>query len=156
HLGQPCPSRRASQSSGQVLGTPSASHPLARRRQQRVPPAGPISWADARAPGGLEPPASGSVECDVRPEFLLTWRANCADGAVGGHRRRGVAGVARPESGQSSEPPQPGLGDELAVTDEETRKPSSATGTAAAVAGWSHGHRDVSGGWLRPTVFGAV
>jgi len=24
------------------------------------------------------------------------------------------------------------------------------------VAGWSHGHRDVSGGWLRPTVFGAV
>ncbi len=23
-------------------------------------------------------------------------------------------------------------------------------------AGWSHGHRDVSGGWLRPTVFGAV
>src|SRR5690242_2490689 len=24
------------------------------------------------------------------------------------------------------------------------------------MAGWSHGHRDVSGGWLRPTVFGAV
>ena len=23
-------------------------------------------------------------------------------------------------------------------------------------AGWSHRHRDVSGGWLRPTVFGAV
>jgi VIT1/CCC1 family predicted Fe2+/Mn2+ transporter len=42
------------------------------------------------------------------------------------------------------------------VADEETRKPSSATETAAAVAGWSHGHRDVSGGWLRPTVFGAV
>ena len=31
-----------------------------------------------------------------------------------------------------------------------------AVGTAALVAGWSHGHRDVSGGWLRPTVFGAV
>jgi VIT1/CCC1 family predicted Fe2+/Mn2+ transporter len=27
---------------------------------------------------------------------------------------------------------------------------------AAAVARWSHRHRDVSGGWLRPTVFGAV
>jgi VIT1/CCC1 family predicted Fe2+/Mn2+ transporter len=27
---------------------------------------------------------------------------------------------------------------------------------AAAAAGWSHRHRDVSGGWLRPTVFGAV
>ncbi len=27
---------------------------------------------------------------------------------------------------------------------------------AAHAAGWSHRHRDVSGGWLRPTVFGAV
>ena len=27
---------------------------------------------------------------------------------------------------------------------------------AALRAGWSHRHRDVSGGWLRPTVFGAV
>jgi VIT1/CCC1 family predicted Fe2+/Mn2+ transporter len=27
---------------------------------------------------------------------------------------------------------------------------------AATQAGWSHRHRDVSGGWLRPTVFGAV
>ncbi len=35
-------------------------------------------------------------------------------------------------------------------------EPSDATGTAALRAGWSHGHRDVSGGWLRPTVFGAV
>src|ERR1700742_33526 len=26
----------------------------------------------------------------------------------------------------------------------------------ALAAGWSHGHRDVSGGWLRPAVFGAV
>jgi VIT1/CCC1 family predicted Fe2+/Mn2+ transporter len=42
------------------------------------------------------------------------------------------------------------------VADEELDKPSYATGMAAAVAGWSHGHRDVSGGWLRPTVFGAV
>jgi VIT1/CCC1 family predicted Fe2+/Mn2+ transporter len=36
------------------------------------------------------------------------------------------------------------------------RDPAQATGTAALRAGWSHGHRDVSGGWLRPTVFGAV
>ena len=42
------------------------------------------------------------------------------------------------------------------MADEEPYKPSSATGTAALGAGWSHGHRDVSGGWLRPTVFGAV
>jgi vacuolar iron transporter family protein len=42
------------------------------------------------------------------------------------------------------------------VADEERRDPSEAIGTAALVAGWSHGHRDVSGGWLRPTVFGAV
>jgi VIT1/CCC1 family predicted Fe2+/Mn2+ transporter len=42
------------------------------------------------------------------------------------------------------------------VAEEEGREPSDATGTAALVAGWSHGHRDVSGGWLRPTVFGAV
>jgi Uncharacterized membrane protein len=42
------------------------------------------------------------------------------------------------------------------VSDEKTPKPSEATGTAALMAGWSHGHRDVSGGWLRPTVFGAV
>lgn len=27
---------------------------------------------------------------------------------------------------------------------------------AAVAGGWSHRHRDVSGGWLRPTVFGAV
>ena len=36
------------------------------------------------------------------------------------------------------------------------REPSAETGAAALVAGWSHRHRDVSGGWLRPTVFGAV
>jgi VIT1/CCC1 family predicted Fe2+/Mn2+ transporter len=42
------------------------------------------------------------------------------------------------------------------VVEDESREPSYATGAAAARAGWSHGHRDVSGGWLRPTVFGAV
>jgi VIT1/CCC1 family predicted Fe2+/Mn2+ transporter len=35
-------------------------------------------------------------------------------------------------------------------------EPSPATGAAAAASGWSHRHRDVSGGTLRPTVFGAV
>src|ERR1700729_3691654 len=33
---------------------------------------------------------------------------------------------------------------------------SYAVRQAALAAGWSHRHRDVSGGWLRPTVFGAV
>jgi VIT1/CCC1 family predicted Fe2+/Mn2+ transporter len=42
------------------------------------------------------------------------------------------------------------------MTDEQEVKPSRATGAAAAAAGWSHRHRDVSGGSLRPTVFGAV
>ena len=39
---------------------------------------------------------------------------------------------------------------------DEGREPNQAVGPAAAAAGWSHRHRDVSGGWLRPTVFGAV
>jgi len=42
------------------------------------------------------------------------------------------------------------------VAQKETHGPSDMTGAAALRAGWSHGHRDVSGGWLRPTVFGAV
>jgi vacuolar iron transporter family protein len=42
------------------------------------------------------------------------------------------------------------------VAHEDQPSPSYATGTAALQAGWSHGHRDVSGGWLRPAVFGAV
>ena len=42
------------------------------------------------------------------------------------------------------------------MTDDGAREPSQAIGAAALGAGWSHGHRDVSGGWLRPTVFGAV
>jgi VIT1/CCC1 family predicted Fe2+/Mn2+ transporter len=42
------------------------------------------------------------------------------------------------------------------VSQEERRGPSPATGAAALRAGWSHSHRDVSGGWLRPAVFGAV
>ena len=33
---------------------------------------------------------------------------------------------------------------------------AGAAGRAALATGWSHRHRDVSGGWLRPTVFGAV
>lgn len=41
------------------------------------------------------------------------------------------------------------------MTQQETHGPSDAIGSALR-AGWSHGHRDVSGGWLRPTVFGAV
>jgi len=42
------------------------------------------------------------------------------------------------------------------VSHEDQRGPSQATGAAALQAGWYHGHRDVSGGWLRPAVFGAV
>src|SRR5260370_3958478 len=36
------------------------------------------------------------------------------------------------------------------------REPIHVVGAAALAAGWSHRHRDVSGGRLRPTVFGAV
>jgi VIT1/CCC1 family predicted Fe2+/Mn2+ transporter len=42
------------------------------------------------------------------------------------------------------------------VAPEEPPKAPGAAGRAALAAGWSHRHRDVSGGWLRPTVFGAV
>ncbi|WP_306999602.1 VIT1/CCC1 transporter family protein [Amycolatopsis thermophila] len=39
----------------------------------------------------------------------------------------------------------------MARRDPARRAPGPATGS-----GWAHRHRDVSGGWLRPTVFGAV
>ena len=39
---------------------------------------------------------------------------------------------------------------------EEIPEPGPAARQAALAAGWSHRHRDVSGGWLRPIVFGAV
>jgi vacuolar iron transporter family protein len=39
---------------------------------------------------------------------------------------------------------------------EQTPESAHAVRQAALAAGWSHRHRDVSGGWLRPTVFGAV
>ena len=39
---------------------------------------------------------------------------------------------------------------------EEQPQAPEAAARAALAAGWSHRHRDVSGGWLRPTVFGAV
>jgi vacuolar iron transporter family protein len=39
---------------------------------------------------------------------------------------------------------------------DEKQQPHGPAGKAALGAGWSHRHRDVSGGWLRPTVFGAV
>jgi len=45
------------------------------------------------------------------------------------------------------------------VANDEPSGSSSAAGSVfaeALSAGWSHRHRDVSGGWLRPTVFGAV
>jgi VIT1/CCC1 family predicted Fe2+/Mn2+ transporter len=38
----------------------------------------------------------------------------------------------------------------------EIQEQGHAVRQAALAAGWSHRHRDVSGGWLRPTVFGAV
>jgi VIT1/CCC1 family predicted Fe2+/Mn2+ transporter len=45
------------------------------------------------------------------------------------------------------------------VSDDHTEKSDAknrAVTEAALRSGWSHRHRDVSGGWLRPTVFGAV
>lgn len=51
------------------------------------------------------------------------------------------------------------VGDEERV-DQERNVPAAeedhAVKEAALRSGWSHRHRDVSGGWLRPTVFGAV
>jgi vacuolar iron transporter family protein len=42
------------------------------------------------------------------------------------------------------------------MADEQVPGPVHPAHDAAALARWSHRHRDVSGGWLRPTVFGAV
>jgi VIT1/CCC1 family predicted Fe2+/Mn2+ transporter len=42
------------------------------------------------------------------------------------------------------------------MTEAHGSNPSDATGLVALRAGWRHRHRDVSGGWLRPIVFGAV
>ena len=42
------------------------------------------------------------------------------------------------------------------MSEHRAEKPSQAVGAAALRLGWSHRHRDVSGGTLRPTVFGAV
>lgn len=36
------------------------------------------------------------------------------------------------------------------------RDPAPRSSRPGAGSGWAHRHRDVSGGWLRPTVFGAV
>ena len=56
--------------------------------------------------------------------------------------RRGAAGDNRLVNGSPHDAP-PGSPDQNATE-------------AALRSGWSHRHRDVSGGWLRPTVFGAV
>jgi VIT1/CCC1 family predicted Fe2+/Mn2+ transporter len=42
------------------------------------------------------------------------------------------------------------------VAGDEIPRPLHPAQDPAALARWSHRHRDVSGGWLRPTVFGAV
>lgn len=42
------------------------------------------------------------------------------------------------------------------MTGDDLPGPAQPGADAAALARWSHRHRDVSGGWLRPTVFGAV
>ncbi len=50
-------------------------------------------------------------------------------------------------------------GDETATTEASTAAAADADVVLMELAvaqGWSHRHRDVSGGWLRPTVFGAV
>src|ERR1700727_1325291 len=55
---------------------------------------------------------------------------------------------------RASTPPADGSRIIVWVTDADMPGSSQATGAAALHAGWSHGHRDVSGGWLRPTGFG--
>jgi VIT1/CCC1 family predicted Fe2+/Mn2+ transporter len=59
---------------------------------------------------------------------------------------------ARPVRGHVLAP----LGDNLLRVGEEMHEHRHAVRQAALAAGWSHRHRDVSGGRLRPTVFGAV
>jgi vacuolar iron transporter family protein len=44
----------------------------------------------------------------------------------------------------------------MAPVSEQLPEPAQTVRQEALAHGWSHRHRDVSGGWLRPTVFGAV
>src|ERR1700690_58015 len=44
----------------------------------------------------------------------------------------------------------------MAPVSEQLPEPAQTVRQEALKAGWSHRHRDVSGGWLGPTVFGAV
>ncbi len=54
------------------------------------------------------------------------------------------SGVANDKDGESEQPAGPPVSETAPVLE------------AALATGWLHRHRDVSGGWLRPTVFGAV
>lgn len=60
----------------------------------------------------------------------------------------------------SSDLPPDQSSEERGWAADQSRQLSSAANPGviaeAHAAGWSHRHRDVSGGWLRPTVFGAV
>src|SRR5271169_83714 len=44
----------------------------------------------------------------------------------------------------------------MASVSDQLPEPAQTVRQEALAHGWSHRHRDVSGGWLRPTVFGAV
>src|SRR5271167_4251524 len=44
----------------------------------------------------------------------------------------------------------------MASVSDQLPEPAQTVRQEALAHGWSHRNRDVSGGWLRPTVFGAV
>jgi len=93
------------------------------------------------APGVARVPGASRRADRLRPAALaasrsaLPWPRGCGRelGAVRRTGRRGSCCCSIVEgSGQ--------------VPEEEMRQPSHTTRTAAEAAGWSHGHRDVSGG----------
>src|SRR5215468_3584049 len=111
----------------------------------------------------MTPPGFSRIRVrGVRPAAGRPGEGTGPDGAAPdrlGHHQVAVAAHRCPAGGPAddvADQARPPAGDNRGVGNEQAREPSQATGAAALGAGWSHGHRDVSGGWLRPTVFGAV
>lgn len=67
-----------------------------------------------------------------------------------------LAAAAEPGGLTAPGPEGPARWEIIERVGDEVHEHDRAVRQAALAAGWSHRHRDVSGGWLRPTVFGAV
>jgi VIT1/CCC1 family predicted Fe2+/Mn2+ transporter len=97
-----------------------------------------VITVDAERGPGVVGPQRAALSCSSRTTSSIT---------------RGPAGLSSARRGV-----RPGIAVGMIphVAGEESPGPAHTGRDAATLARWSHRHRDVSGGWLRPTVFGAV